>query len=135
VTTFGCEQLIGQVYRVFKLTRDMLPADGRGHKVHFCTIIHQCSCLHRAPHLLCFSNTVCVVSLQRLGRRVAAAHLLQLTLMFYLGAVLKSQHMTAPGQLRASFAIFGLVYALQVGVRLCELTHSSNMAYIPKYFM
>ena len=46
---------------------------------------------------------------------MAAAHLLQLTLMFYLGAVLKSQHMTAPGQLRASFAIFGLVYALQVG--------------------
>ena len=37
MTTFGCEQLIGQVYRVFKLTRDMLPADGRGHKVHFCT--------------------------------------------------------------------------------------------------
>ena len=48
---------------------------------------------------------------------MAAAHLLQLTLMFYLGAVLKSQHMTAPGQLRASFAIFGLVYALQVGAQ------------------
>lgn len=73
--------------------------------------------------------------LQRLGRRVAAAHLLQLTLMFYLGAVLKSQHMTAPGQLRASFAIFGLVYALQVGPQICELTQSSNMAYIPNYFM
>ena len=40
VTTFGCEQLIGQVYRVFKLTRDMLPADGRGHKVRFCIVIH-----------------------------------------------------------------------------------------------
>ena len=61
------------------------------------------------------SDVLRAVLLQRLGRRVAAAHLLQLTLMFYLGAVLKSQHMTAPGQLRASFAIFGLVYALQVG--------------------
>lgn len=52
--------------------------------------------------------------LQKLGRRVATAHLLQLTLMFWLGAVLKSQHMTAPGQLRAVFAIFGIIYALQV---------------------
>ena len=33
VVTFGTEQLIGQLYRVFKLTRYMLPADGRGHKV------------------------------------------------------------------------------------------------------
>jgi hypothetical protein len=59
---------------------------------------------------------------QRLGRRVATAHLLQLTLMFYLGAVMKSQHMSAPGQLRASFAIFGMVYALQVQARVW-LTH------------
>jgi len=33
VVTFGLEQLSGQVYRVFKLTRYMLPVDGRGHKV------------------------------------------------------------------------------------------------------
>lgn len=66
---------------------------------------------------LCYTLTVSTPNLQRLGRRVATAHLLQLTLMFYLGATLKSQHMTAPGQLRALFAIFGIVYALQVGVQ------------------
>jgi ethanolaminephosphotransferase len=81
VVTFGCEQLSGQIYRVFKLTRSMLPVDGRGHK--------------------------------KLGRRVATSHLLQFTLMFGLGAVVTSQHMTAPGQLRAVFACFGIIYALQ----------------------
>jgi hypothetical protein len=47
VVTFGCEQLVGQVYRVFKLTRYMLPVDGRGHKVPLCMLTHQCCSLHK----------------------------------------------------------------------------------------
>mmetsp|Transcript_16607 Transcript_16607/g.49684 ORF Transcript_16607/g.49684 Transcript_16607/m.49684 type:complete len:406 (-) Transcript_16607:348-1565(-) len=81
VVIFGLEQVVGQIYRVFKLTRNMLPVDGRGHK--------------------------------KLGRRVAGAHILQLTILFGLGAAVMSHHLTAPGQLRAQFAIFGIVYALQ----------------------
>ena len=32
VVTFGTQQLSGQIYRVYKHTRNMLPVDGRGHK-------------------------------------------------------------------------------------------------------
>lgn len=75
-------------------------------------------------HVVALVLTPQRVDVQRLGRRVATAHLLQLILLFYLGAVLKSQHMTAPGQLRASFAIFGIIYALQVDMLVHKELHS-----------
>ena len=56
------------------------------------------------------------------ARRVATAHILQLALLFGLGAVVQSQHMTAPGQLRAVFALYGIVYALQVRIVLSPIS-------------
>lgn len=40
VVIFGLEQVVGQIYRVFKLTRNMLPVDGRGHKVQLPSPAH-----------------------------------------------------------------------------------------------
>lgn len=50
---------------------------------------------------------------KRLGRREALSHVAQLVMLFTLGAYVMSQDLIAPGQLRACFAIFGIVYALQ----------------------
>lgn len=50
---------------------------------------------------------------KRLGRREAVTHVLQLALLFTLGAFVMLQSHKSPGQLRACFAIFGIVYALQ----------------------
>jgi hypothetical protein len=57
-----------------------------------------------------------VTPVQRLGRREALSHVAQLVMLFTLGAYVMSQDLIAPGQLRACFAIFGIVYALQVCV-------------------
>ena len=49
-----------------------------------------------------------------LGSREALKQVAQFVLLFGLGALLLSQPMLAPGQIRAVYGTFGVIYALQV---------------------